>query len=301
MPSPTSFSLFCKTYAGDLRRLARLIESVEKHNIHHLPMVVSTPRAEHSLFVNTIGAHRVQFVFDEDIICAQPKQDGGRYALWDGRLSQQVIKAEFWRLGLAETWLCLDSDSEFIRDFSQDDFICPMSGTPFTVITQAKELRQLADNRGIPKVRQHFLEDAQALQQKFGRKGPAFEFSPTPVVWSAKVWRDLDEGWLAPQGLDFWDAIEQHPSELRWYGEALLRFRSIDLIPIEPLFRVYHYDWHYARLRALGECRETLSHNYLGVVMQSNWDKAMDSAFVPRKNLPSRLARSLRRLWSRWR
>ena len=42
------------------------------------------------------------------------------------------------------------------------------------------------------------------------------------------------------------------PSELRWYGESLLAFRSIPLAPIEPLFRVYHHDWHFNALRRLG-------------------------------------------------
>jgi len=301
MPATPSFSLFCKTYAGDLRRAGRLIASIERHNRAGLPIFISTPRADQVQFINALGAERANWVCDEDIIAVEPRQDGGRYARWDGRLSQQVIKSEFWRLGVGDAYLCLDSDSEFIRDFSLDDFICPMSGTPFTVINQAKELCQLADNRGIAKVRTHFLQDAAAMRERFGRRGPEFDFSPTPVVWSARVWRDLYEQWLAPRGMDFWDAIETFPSELRWYGEALLKFRSIDLIPIEPLFRVYHYDWQYARLAALGECRDTLAHNYLGVVMQSNWDFDMDSPGARQKSLASRLVRRVRRAFARFR
>ena len=301
VPQPV-FSLFCKTYAGDLKRIVRLVDSLARHNREALPVVISTPARDQAVFRDALGDGPVQWVCDEDIIAAQPRGDGGRYASWDGRLSQQVIKSEAWRLGGFDTYLCLDSDSVFIRDFGLADFICPMSGTPYTVIHQAKELRQLAENRGIHKVEANFVRESAAMKTLFGRVGPDYDFSPTPVIWSARVWQDLAEQWLSPRGMDFWDAIAQFPSELRWYGEALLAYRSIDLLPIEPLFRVYHYDWHYAILSAQGETPATLTANYLGMVLQSNWDFEMDDGDqARRKNLASRLARRLRRALTRFR
>jgi hypothetical protein len=90
------------------------------------------------------------------------------------------------------------------------------------------------------------------------------------------------------------DAINAHPGELRWYGEALLEYRSIPIMPIEPLFRVYHYEEQYYFWKKAGETDEIISRNYLGVCRQSNWDKDLD--LVKRfkfSKLRRRLKRSL--------
>lgn len=39
------------------------------------------------------------------------------------------------------------------------------------------------------------------------------------------------------------DAILLAPLELRWYGEARLRYQAIPLMPCQPLFKVYHCAW----------------------------------------------------------
>ena len=94
------------------------------------------------------------------------------------------------------------------------------------------------------------------------------------------------------------DAINQHPSEIRWYGEALLQYQSIPLHPIEPLFRVYHTDWQYFTLRKMGETLEKLRENYLGVVMQSNWHYEMDFS-NSRRSFLSGVARKIKRQMKR--
>lgn len=77
------------------------------------------------------------------------------------------------------------------------------------------------------------------------------------------------------------DAILLAPLESRWYGEALLRYQAIPLMPCQPLFKVYHYAWQLDQL-------------YSGVIYQSAWEREMD---WPREggNWSSRLARRLRR------
>jgi hypothetical protein len=118
------------------------------------------------------------------------------------------------------------------------------------------------------------------------------------VVWSAAVWRALDERKLAPAGENIAGAIERFPSELHWYGGALLAYRPIALLPREPLFRLYGYVEEYWRARRLGETDETLKAHYLGVTRQSNWDKAGD--LEPAKRLRRALRRALKYLFGRW-
>jgi hypothetical protein len=107
----------------------------------------------------------------------------------------------------------------------------------------------------------------------------------------------LDEKYLRVNGITIWDAIKVSPSELQWYGEALLAYRSIPLMPLEPIFRVYHYDWHYFFYKKIGETEDTLVQQYLGVLHQSNWDYSYDyGKHIKRKSFFSRLFRRLKRL-----
>ena len=94
--------------------------------------------------------------------------------------------------------------------------------------------------------------------------------------------------------MNFLDAIKLFPSEMRWYGEALLKFKSIELWPVETLFRCYHYEQQYHDAKKAGETDETLSQIYLGVCSQSNWDKELDHGQI-RKGLLSNIVRTIRR------
>jgi hypothetical protein len=66
---------------------------------------------------------------------------------------------------------------------------------------------------------------------------------------------------------------------------------------IEPLFRIYHYDWQYYLSRRLGETREKLKQNFIGVIYQSTWQSELDFG-ASSKPLPSRVLRKIKR-WLR--
>jgi hypothetical protein len=70
--------------------------------------------------------------------------------------------------------------------------------------------------------------------------------------------------------MSFLDTMVQYPSEMRWYGEALLKYRSIELWSIETLFRCYHYEDQFREARKYGETDETSSKIYRGVCSQSD-------------------------------
>jgi len=298
----TSFVLFCKSYAGDLKRVQRLWESVSCFNRDRIPLYLSVPEQDRSLFEQTLGTPEgLHWVSDEDIVRANPRADLDYYRTWDGRLSQQVVKSEFWRYAGCDSYLCLDSESEFIRDFRLGDFL-DQQGRPYTVMHQSKELLQLAANKGLGRVPEDFHRDCAMLKAVFARQGPDYDFGPTPVIWAAQVWRDLDEGYLQPQSKTLWEAVQERPSELRWYGESLLHFQSIPLLPIEPLFRVYHYNWQWHTLRRQGETTDKLRGEYLGVLCQSNWQYELDSGEqATRKSRGSRLVRSIKSYLARFR
>lgn len=303
-----NFFLFNKTYLGDFKRTLNLCKSIEKYNVEDIPLYISAPAKDLNFFRENISTTlKINWVSDEEIILVMPDKNLEKYYSVDGYISQQVVKSEVWRLFVNNdscrdvSYLCLDADSEFIKDFYLRDFIA-QNGTPYTVMHQNKELMQLAHNKKILKVPQNFHHDCERIKLVFDRFGPDFDFGIPPVVWSSKVWRDLYVNYLLPNGMTFWDAINLIPTELRWYGEALLKYQSIRLIPIEPLFRAYHYDWQFFSCRRQGETVDKLTHEYLGFVRQSNWFYESDYGDQAlRKSYASRLLRQLKRFISRFR
>ncbi len=285
--------LYCKSYSTDLRRVVRLAQSIRQFNAEQLPFYVSVPQAELALFREHLTGLGAELLADEDILRASPRMDPTQVARMPGSLSQQVVKSEFWRLGLSEAYLCLDSDSIFIRPFGTRDYLAH-DGTPYSVINEAHDLLALSLARGKPQVVENFHREARQLQDIFGREGKAYSFGPMPMVWHRRVWESLDREYLQARGMNFADAIRQAPLESRWYGEAHLKYQAVPLLPTEPFFKVYHYAWQLDQDRRSGLDERGLALLYSGVIYQSSWERELD---WPREggNWLSRAGRRLRR------
>ncbi|HMC16770.1 MAG TPA: DUF6492 family protein [Albitalea sp.] len=293
------FVLVCKSYRADLARVERLLQTLAPHNPQSLPVMLIVPKDDLALFREALANRRVEMASDEDVVGCQPhastKSLLERYRNTPGYRSQQVIKADAWRLLGCTSYLCVDSDTVFLRDIARDDFLHP-DGHPYTLMHQSRDLLQLAVDRGHAGVARHFRHESQRLKSLFGRVGPDYDFGPQPLLWSSRVWSDLHDKFFEPRGWTLWDAIDQVPTEIRWYGEALLAYRSIPLDPIEPLFRVYHHDWQWLTMRRLGETPEKLADQFLGAVYQSNWEFELDAPGT--RSALSRIGRRFKR-WRR--
>lgn len=297
--APRDFLIVCKSYRGDAVRVKRLLATLAAHNPEAIPVVVIVPEADVAVFRDTLSGQPHELVTDEDVVRSHPQCESGklidRLHATPGYRSQQVIKSDVWRLLGCDSYLCVDSDTVFLRDISRADFLHP-DGHPYTLMHQSRDLLQLAIDRGHGRVAKHFREESERMKSLFGRRGPDYDFGPQPLIWSARVWRDLHERFLVPRGWTLWDAIDHIPTEIRWYGEALLAYRSIPVEPIEPLFRVYHHDWQYFTMKRLGETPDKLAQQFLGACYQSNWEYELDAP--GNRSALSRLGRRLKR-WRR--
>ena len=286
--------LYCKSYSKDFLRLKRLLDSIAEFNRDQIPFYISTPAADHALLLELLGDQGYVWISDESILQSNPLAPSGVEKGKSGGLVQQVIKSEFWRLGLCENYLCLDSDCIFIQDFRRSDFLAA-DGNPYTVIYQNKEYFQLAIDRGFARAPKELKAEGDRVKALFSRQGPNYYCPCPPFIWSTAVWKSLDEQFLRPRGLTFWDVCTPENPETLLYLEALLNFKAIPLYPIEQLMRIYYYDWQYFFLKRAGERENNLKTNYLGVIYQSNWDSDLDYE-PPAKSLPSRLLRKAKRL-----
>lgn len=291
------FALYCKSYRTDLRRVLRLAQSIQQHNVEQIPFYVSVPRTDLPLFQEHLGPGMAELLADEDILRASRPGVAEQVARLPGYLAQQVVKSEFWRLGHARAYLCLDSDAFFIRPIHQSDFIAA-DGGPYTMLDEAHDLLEDALQHKRQRVIDAFVREADLVQGLFGRQGRRYSFGPFPLVWHRDVWQSLDERYLQPRGMTLADAIQQAPIESRWYGEALLAWQAVPLRPCQALFKVYHYAWQYDRDQRKGVSQEQLAQLYCGVIHQSAWERELD---WPREGgkLLSRLGRRLRRMLGR--
>lgn len=290
-------ALYCKSYRIDLKRVVRLAKSIAHFNAENIPFYVSVPKSDTDLFNEHLTDFDVKIITDESIIRCNPRLNQAQINSLPGHISQQIVKSEFWRLRLSESYLCLDSDALFIRPFYQKDFLWN-NEIPYTVMDEGREFLEESLMLGKDQVVSNYFLETKKIQSLFERTGKAYAFGPFPVLWHRSVWESLEMEYLQPRGMTFVDAILQAPLESRWYGEALLRYQAIPLMPCQPLFKVYHYAWQLDRDLRVHVGSDQLAQLYSGVIYQSAWEREMD---WPSEggNLSSKVARRLRRLLGR--
>lgn len=288
-----NFVLYCCTFRKDLKRTVKLAQSIQKYNKANIPFYISVPAGDVDLFRDYLKDLDVTIFDEKDIFKANPKLDIQKLYDIRGGLRQQVIKSEFWRLGISENYLVLDSDCIFIRDFDESDFI--FSGDiPYSVIHEGRDILQATERFGPKKIRQHFLADRIPIKTALDRKGVIYDFGYAPFLWSAKVWKSLDHYYLTPNHMNFLDAVLLCGSEFTWYGESLVKFHAIPIYPREQLFKHYHYEHQLWADEVLGYQEDLIAHDYLGVVYQSNWESWGDYG-ASNKSIGSRTWRSTKR------
>ena len=182
----------------------------------------------------------------------------------------------------------------FIRPFGSGDYIDSSSKTPYTVISEAHDLMEMALSNKKRHVLTNFIADSASVKKLFNRSGKDYSFGPMPMAWSKHVWDCLDQKFLTPQNMTFADAISLAPLESRWYGEALLAYRPIPLLPSEAFFKVFHYAWQFDAYNKKDSGFNDLSNLYSGVILQSSWDREMDWP-AERGDFKSKIAYRLKR------
>ena len=251
--------LYCKSYDKDVHRAKTLLQSVSDYNADKLPFYISVPSSDIELFKKVLGTDGYILIPDEEI----DLENAG----WKG---QQIVKSQFWKLGLCENYVCVDSDCFFIKPFYAKDFMFDEQ-TPYTICHEYKSFFEFIDK--IPALPfdpyESFLKERMHIMELFGRTGAIYDFGPGPTIWSSKVWSSLEEGYIEPNELKFSDLIQVNGSEFTWYGEWLLHSQAIRLMPKGPLFKNYHYPHQYDFDKHYNYDLEKISKLYLGVGMQS--------------------------------
>jgi len=289
--------LYCKSYRTDLKRVKRLAESIQQFNTENIPFFVSIPATDHALFSQYLIGLSVNLITDEAIISSNSSIDKERFADLPGHIGQQIVKSEFWRTDHSVSYLCLDSDCFFIKPFNSRDFLTE-DDTPYTIIDEGRDLIYSCLSKGKMRILANYKRESESIQVHMGRDGKHYNFGPNCPIWDRRVWKSFNDLFLQPQKLSFLDIIVLSPNEQRWYGEALLKYKAIDLYPSQPFFKMYHYAWQRRRDLRSGIGLKQLAEIYSGVSYQSAWERQMDWPHEGGSSL-SKLGRRIRTLLGR--
>jgi hypothetical protein len=257
-------AILIKTYKPDFERAKVLINSINEYNIDKIPVYISVNDEDYDYFQDNLNTQHT--LIKDSSIYKTNVTDGWRY--------QQIIKTQFYRLNVANNYLCIDSDSQFIKNFYLSDFIYS-DNIPYTIMHESKSFLETMERIDMDTETIFFKQALQATRKILGTKGKQWDYGPSPYLWSCKVWQHFNEVFLASKNQkfeDFFNDIEKTaiPSETVIYGEYLRVCNLIPILPIEGFFKVYHYKKQFDIEKKFHDI-DKLKKVYLGVIFQSNW------------------------------
>lgn len=272
--------IYIGTSARDLVQYRALINSINVYNVDNIPIYTAVNDNDFELFTQTFSDTGVTFIKDSDIYTTNQTN-----SWW----KQQLMKMNFWRLGVAKHVIQVDSDSFFIKNFRISDFMVT-EDVPYTILHENKELKQffaknnkdnsLQNSGGDYWVSQGFAVNGMNIRKVFGTEyvTAQYDYGHPPCIWSNAVWEMLYKQYVEPNNLKYEDLIEYANSEQQWYGEMLMATHLFPIYPKENMFKTFHYETNYEEFKNTDKL-SSIIYNYHGLCVQSNWCKIGSPAF----------------------
>ena len=263
------FSFLLKTYIGDLQYVIKLIDSFNKYNSDNILIYVVVPSKDLFSF-NCISSELVKIISEESlgISLTKEKINGIR----PGYINQAIIKLGFWEAGYSKNYFCVDSDSIFIKNFFISDFI-HSKDVPYSVLVEDKELmvdpgyffKQNWNGR---------FKSIRKIQKSLGMNSDRKVLTSHGFsIFSSKVLKSLKNDFLEKNKIDYIDLMKISPYEPSWYNMWLQHKKPIEIHPIEPLFKTFHYKNHHLDYLIKKINLNDISRGYLGLVINSNYSR----------------------------
>lgn len=262
-----AFGMLLKSYAGDLEYAQRLIRSFHAHNVDELSLYCVVPEQDIPLFHELSGPN-VTVMSEEPF--AQYFTHEPVWGIRTGYINQEIVKLAFWESGLLDAYFCVDSDAEFVRDFTTSDFIAP-DGYPFEVLVEDREL--LVEPRYFRDHGQTRSEAICRIADEIGWKSPIVLTCHGHQVFSGEVLKSFRQDFLNPRGWSYLDALKVAPLEFTWYNVWLQASQVIPIHPREPWVKVFHHEDQCLEYALRGITNEDIARGYLAVVVNSNYSR----------------------------
>ncbi|MFC1828912.1 hypothetical protein ACFL0O_04785 [Thermodesulfobacteriota bacterium] len=273
---------FSKSYKKDMYRARRMAESFQRFNTDNIPLYLSVPAKEIDDFKNCFKGISCDYFADEDILNLSNQVNGTLPELYPPHLIQQLIKLEFWRTGLCENYAWIDSDSYFIKPFKVSDFFYDEE-TPYIVQDEFIAHEEMKRMKHVPyKIRKKRIYNIDTLIKKFrglfNNTGAFLAFGgSTPIIWSCRVLKSFNEDYLKSRNKNIYEILYEYPCETQLYGEYLHHSKVIPIMPISHMFKSFYYADDFFLSQEMGESEYSLSKNYFGICVQSNWARIKET------------------------
>lgn len=263
-----TFALLVKSYRNDYAYAGRLLDSIRHHNRDSIPVYMVVPDDDLQLFAS-IEDEGVRIIGES--LLGSHLVDHEVAGFSTGYINQEIVKLAFWELALAENYLCVDSDAEFIRDFHITDFMATPD-VPFTFMTEDAELQcepEYFKSTWLPR-----LAKLEEIRSAIGYQGLWPRTVHGHAVFSRIALQSFVEEFLRPRGWDYCDALEVSPYEPSWYTTWVLHAQPIPIHPREPIFKTFHNAGQHLIHVLRGASQEDIARGYVGVVVNSNYSRA---------------------------
>jgi len=267
MNSPAPLGLLIKSYQADLEYTRRLIGSIARFNAEHLPVYLVVPENDLPLFHEFDGPDIT--LLSEELLAQHLVQEptAGFSA---GYINQEIVKLSFWELGYCANYFCVDSDAEFIREFTASDFLFDET-TPYTFLTEDRDLVVEPDYYTSTWVNR--MKSLDKIRGEIGYTGPWLFTVHGHAVFSSRVLESFATDFLAPRGWDYRDALALSPYEPTWYNTWLLHTNAIPVHPREPLVKTFHNAQQHLEYQLRGITSQDAARGFLAVVVNSNYSR----------------------------
>ncbi len=263
-----NFILFCKSYVGDFELMKVLVDSYLRFNKDSIPFYISIPRSDFSLFQKYFCDKKVFLLADEEITNGLVREIINGFD--PGYINQQIVKLTFWKKGLAKNYFCIDSDSYFIRDFFYNDFMFNKD-VPYAVLSEDKEL--CVDPIYYKTYWASRLDSLNKIKQRIGLTEKRLLTCHNNTTLSSKVLESFEKEFMLANNLSYLDILKISPFEFSWYNFWLQKSKIIPIIPIEPLFKMFHLREHYVNYYKNNITEADIARAYIGICLNSNWAK----------------------------
>lgn len=264
--------IYIGTSVRDIFQYEALINSIKAYNVDNIPVYTCVNDADFEVFSKHFINKGITFIKDSEVYITQETNNWWK---------QQLIKMNFWRLGIAKHMVQVDSDSFFIKNFRVSDFMVD-DNTPYTILHENKELKEffaknnkdnsMSNDNGDYWISQGFSANSNKIKDIFGttNRKTDYDFGHPPCIWSNLVWETLYKMYIEPNNLTYESLVQYANSEQQWYGETLLATKLFPVFPKENMFKTFHYKENYDSY--ITEHRlSDLKYNYHGICLQSAW------------------------------
>jgi len=263
----TAFAILVKSHGPDLAYAQRLLASIHVHNRDDVPVYLVVPETDLGAFGH-LEHPGVALIAESELSANLVRDTIGGYS--PGYINQEIVKLSFWELGLAENYLCMDSDAQFVRDFHVADFMADET-TPYTFLTDDRDLQSdpaYFSSNWVPRsaallriARELDLDDSD-LRTVHGH-----------AVFSSTVLQAFRDQFLKSRGWSYADALAVAPYEPTWYNFWLRKDQTIPILTREPIIKTVHDVSEYLDYSLRGVTDQDVARAYVAIVLNSNFSR----------------------------